>query len=99
MGGIGFSELLVVGVVALVVCNPKDLPALLRTLGRARARLGHLRAQFQHEMHALEHSIKPGPNARAPGALPLGKPAPPSSQITSPTEAVDGAQHGTRTDP
>jgi Sec-independent protein translocase protein TatA len=93
MGGIGFSELLVIGVVALVVCNPKDLPALLRKLGRARAKLGHLRAQIQQELYALERGIDPDPTA-----LPPAQPAPPSPRTPPPSEAVDGVQHATRTD-
>ncbi|MEL6872331.1 MAG: Sec-independent protein translocase protein TatB, partial [Pseudomonadota bacterium] len=31
---IGWTELLVIGVVALLVVGPKELPGLLRTIGR-----------------------------------------------------------------
>lgn len=47
---IGWSELLIVAVVALVVVGPKDLPVLLRTIGRyvgdAKRLMGSLRTQF-----------------------------------------------------
>ena len=31
---LGWSELLVIGIVALIVVGPKDLPVLFRNLGR-----------------------------------------------------------------
>ncbi len=34
MFGIGFSELIILGILALVLIGPKDLPVLARTLGR-----------------------------------------------------------------
>lgn len=34
MFDLGWTELLVVGIVALIVVGPKDLPKLFRTLGR-----------------------------------------------------------------
>lgn len=47
---IGWSELLIVAVVALVVVGPKDLPVLLRSIGRyvgdAKRLMGSLRTQF-----------------------------------------------------
>lgn len=47
---IGWSELLIVAVVALVVVGPKDLPVLLRTIGHyvgdAKRLMGSLRTQF-----------------------------------------------------
>ncbi|MDE3115735.1 MAG: twin-arginine translocase subunit TatB, partial [Pseudomonadota bacterium] len=50
MFDIGWSEILVVLVVALVVVGPKDLPRLMRTLGRwvrkARGMADQFRASF-----------------------------------------------------
>jgi sec-independent protein translocase protein TatB len=37
--GLGFSEILVVGLIALLVVGPKDLPLMLRKLGRITAKL------------------------------------------------------------
>lgn len=45
--GLGFSEVLVLAVIALLVVGPKDLPLMLRKLGRQMARLRGLAAEFR----------------------------------------------------
>lgn len=45
--GLGFSEVLVLGVIALLVVGPKDLPLMLRKLGRQMARLRGLANEFR----------------------------------------------------
>ncbi|MBC3468047.1 Sec-independent protein translocase protein TatB [Pseudomonas sp. RW10S2] len=51
---IGFSELLLVGVVALLVLGPERLPVAMRTVGRglgqARQAMNMLRAQVEREI-------------------------------------------------
>ncbi|AYG58980.1 Sec-independent protein translocase protein TatB [Rhizobium jaguaris] len=58
MFDIGWSELLIIAVVALVVIGPKELPATLRTIGkmtaRARKVAGEFRAQFDEAMREAE---------------------------------------------
>lgn len=44
---VGASELLVIAAVALIVVGPKDLPVLLRKLGRLTAKLRGLAADFR----------------------------------------------------
>ena len=63
MFDIGGSELLLIGVVALVVIGPKELPGVLRTLGRTSSKLrqmaGEFRAQFDEAMREAElHDTK-----------------------------------------
>lgn len=58
MFDIGWSELVVIAVVALVVIGPKELPATLRTIGkmtaRARKVAGEFRAQFDEALREAE---------------------------------------------
>lgn len=44
---LGFSEILVLGILALVVVGPKDLPLLLRKLGRWTAKLRGMAQEFR----------------------------------------------------
>jgi sec-independent protein translocase protein TatB len=52
MFDIGWSELLIIGVVALIVIGPKDLPEMFRTLGRFTAKLRSMSRDFQRAMEA-----------------------------------------------
>lgn len=58
MFDIGWSEIVVVGVVALLVVGPKELPALLRTVGKymgmVKRQAGEFRAQFDEAMRETE---------------------------------------------
>ncbi len=45
--GVGFSEILVIGVIALLVVGPKDLPLMLRKLGRQMAKFRALANEFR----------------------------------------------------
>lgn len=49
---IGWSELMVIGVVALVVVGPKDLPVMFRTLGRFTAKARSMSREFTRAMEA-----------------------------------------------
>lgn len=55
---IGWSELLVIGVVLIVVVGPKDLPRMLRTFGRTTTHLrkmaGDFRKQFDEALREAE---------------------------------------------
>lgn len=58
MFDIGWSELLIIGVLALIVVGPKDLPVLLRTIGRyvgiIRRQASEFRAQFDEAIRDSE---------------------------------------------
>jgi sec-independent protein translocase protein TatB len=47
MFDIGWSELIVVGIVALVVIGPRDLPKVLRTVGQAMTKVRRMASEFQ----------------------------------------------------
>lgn len=50
MFDIGWSELLIIGVVALIVIGPKDLPRLFHSLGRFTARARSMAREFSSAM-------------------------------------------------
>lgn len=50
MFDIGWMELMIIGVVALIVIGPKDLPEMFRTLGRFTAKLRAMAREFQRAM-------------------------------------------------
>lgn len=58
MFDISWGEMLVVGVVALIVIGPKELPSTIRAVGRGVAKLrtmaGEFRAQFDDAMRDAE---------------------------------------------
>jgi sec-independent protein translocase protein TatB len=51
MFDIGWSELLIIGIVALIVIGPKELPAALRTLGQWMAKIRRMASEFQGQFH------------------------------------------------
>lgn len=61
MGGIGFTELLLLAIIALLVVGPKRLPEIARTAGQlsktARGAWQSLKSEFQAELD-LEHNKK-----------------------------------------
>lgn len=50
MFDIGWTELMVIGVVALIVVGPKDLPGMFRTLGKFTAKAKSLAREFTRAM-------------------------------------------------
>jgi len=60
MFDIGWGELVVIGIVALIAIGPKELPTVLRTLGQYMAKIrrmaGEFQSQFQEAMREAELS-------------------------------------------
>ncbi len=50
MFDIGWTELLVIGIVALIVVGPKDLPVMFRRLGQFTAKARGMAREFQRAM-------------------------------------------------
>jgi sec-independent protein translocase protein TatB len=51
MFDIGWSELVVIGVVALVVIGPKDLPRVMRTVGKWSGKVKRMGREFQNQFN------------------------------------------------
>ena len=60
MMDLSWAELMVVGIVALIVIGPKDLPGMFRELGRFTAKLRAMGREFSRAMEqaAKESGIK-----------------------------------------
>jgi sec-independent protein translocase protein TatB len=94
MFDIGWSELLVVAAVAIVVIGPKELPRLMRTFGHYTGKLRRAAAEFQRQfeeamreseieevrkaMHDFRDSSR-SVNLEAPIDKPLMTPNPPAA--------------------
>src|ERR1700719_2361306 len=50
MFDIGWSELVVIGAVALIVIGPKELPAVLRAVGQWTTKLRRMASEFQGQI-------------------------------------------------
>lgn len=51
MLGVGWTEMLLIGVVALIVIGPKDLPMLMGRLGKMMATVRRMGSEFQREIN------------------------------------------------
>ena len=51
MFDISWTEFLLIGIVALIVIGPKELPALMRSLGQWTRKIRSLAADFQNQFH------------------------------------------------
>jgi sec-independent protein translocase protein TatB len=51
MFDIGWGELLVIGMVALIAIGPKELPAALRGLGQWMGKIRRMASEFQNQFH------------------------------------------------
>lgn len=51
MFDVGWTEMLVIAIVMIVVVGPKDLPQMLRTMGRMAAKLRNMAGDFQKQFN------------------------------------------------
>lgn len=90
MGPIGFPELVIIFVVALIVFGPRKLPELGRSLGKGLAEFkkasNELQRTLDEEIRNEEHKAPPAVTP-APPALPPA-PTAASHEITSQGETV-----------
>jgi sec-independent protein translocase protein TatB len=55
MFGLGWTEILLIAVIAVLVVPPKDLPGMMRNVGRSVGKLRRMASQFQRE---LENAVR-----------------------------------------
>ena len=75
---ISWSEILILGIVLMVFVGPKDLPVVLRTLGKytglVRGYFGDIRAQFNVVLREFEiDQLEEEGGARRPAVLRRGE--------------------------
>jgi sec-independent protein translocase protein TatB len=51
MFDIGWGELVVIGIVALIAIGPKELPGVLRTMGQWMGKVRRMASEFQNQFH------------------------------------------------
>src|SRR5882757_10550921 len=51
MFDLGWGKLVLIGIVALVVIGPKELPGALRTLGQWMTKIRRMASDFQNQFH------------------------------------------------
>jgi sec-independent protein translocase protein TatB len=79
MFGLGFGEIVIIAILALVLLGPDRLPEAARTLGKTLQDLKKatdgLRGQLESEMYSVEKAVKKaievGDEARPPGVPPV----------------------------
>lgn len=104
MFDIGASELLIVGVVALVVIGPKELPGVLRSVGRTvgkiRTMAGEFQAQFSDALREAEMEETRKKVAELGDSVKNAfeaEPTAPSAASTTSSQASDGEIHAAAT--
>jgi sec-independent protein translocase protein TatB len=97
MFDIGWSELLVIAVVAIVVVGPKDLPRLMRSFGRYAGKLRRMASDFQKqfdqaisdgEFEELQQTYRSAMHARERMNEPVMLPKPKPDEASDPAAPV-----------
>jgi sec-independent protein translocase protein TatB len=99
---LGFQEILVLGILALIVVGPKDLPLLLRKLGRWTAKLRGMAQEFRTGFDELARQAELDELKKEVDALrrnnvfsdinrEISKPLPPMTPISPPHDVKHAA--------
>ncbi len=104
MFDIGFSELLIIGIVALLVLGPERLPAAARTVGgvlrKARQSWTSVRDEFERELSIEEMKRNARElRERVETGRPVGTAAPTAASAASATSATDAADAAPNAEP
>jgi sec-independent protein translocase protein TatB len=80
MFDIGFSEILVIFILALIVLGPEKLPRVVREVGRWVGRARSMARQFQEQLEDEVDSTDRRPPRRSEPMRPVGGTPPPAIQ-------------------
>jgi sec-independent protein translocase protein TatB len=58
MFDIGWGELLLIGMVALIAIGPKELPGVLRSLGQWMVKIRSMASEFQNQFHEAMREVE-----------------------------------------
>ncbi|MDE2051550.1 MAG: twin-arginine translocase subunit TatB [Gammaproteobacteria bacterium] len=104
MFDIGFSEILVIFVLALIVLGPEKLPRVVREVGRWVGRARAMARQFQEQLEEevdldRNRTIRPEP-VRPVGGVPAASPSTLTPEDTEPASSTTAPwQHATDSQP
>ena len=90
----GFSEILLIFVLALVVLGPEKLPRVVREVGRWVGRARAMARQFQEQLEE-EIDVDGGRTIRQPPVRPVGGVPPPDPEPLTPRQAEPESNLGT----
>jgi sec-independent protein translocase protein TatB len=95
MFDIGFSEVLLIFGLALVVLGPDKLPGVARTVGRwagrARAMARQFRDQLEAESDGLKVDLNTPPQPATPPPSPTSTPPPPPTEASPASGATESS--------
>jgi sec-independent protein translocase protein TatB len=83
MFGMGWSEIILIGIVALIVVGPRDLPKMFRAMGQFTGKARGMAREFSRAMEAaadesgvkdISKTIKAAANPTALGPTNCGRP-------------------------
>lgn len=99
MFDIGFSEILVIFVLALIVLGPEKLPRVVREVGRWVGRARAMARQFQEQLedevdNDRNRTIRPEP-VRPVGGVPPASPSPLTPEFTDLSSTSEPATSAT----
>jgi Tat protein translocase TatB subunit len=94
MFDIGFSELLLIFGLTLVVLGPNKLPHVARTIGRWVGRARAMARQFREQLEAETDNLKVDINLNTPPP-PASPPPPPAAASPAPPESPPPATEDT----
>src|SRR3981081_2275754 len=72
MFDIGWSELVVIAVVALIAIGPKELPAVLRTVGAYMGKIRRMASEFQGQFQEAMREAEMADLKKSAGEMPGG---------------------------